>query len=787
MKKRLLFLGAACALAIGVFAFGGCKKKPENGNESVKITEEVENQLTKLLNLRVEEENLCWNNVVNATGYTLYINGEQAQEYAAGDTLSYEYDKSENDYTAKLTVRGEKLTNFSVSVQYSVKRAEIEAPEVFANSVRFAPQPGKIYFRIAPATEWKEINESNYINFGGMEKGSVVEYEYYVQGTGYDKATRTYYTDGAVRKNSLKIKRQLPDLTLSAKENRIEWEKIDGAASYTVIADGESTITQLNYVSFNEAEGSHAVCVYANPQDEENFAPSDRARFDYRTKKQSVETFTVGENAVIFDEKMLGVLQYKNGGEWQKAVSATLNKENLSVKYAGYYDEKSGVYHLESKPLAFKKGGKLQVSFDREGYLNIENGGKSVEFKLYGTDEDEPGGYRVTAESQYYIGNCEAGRTYVFESKFLNRTARGEAEDTYSEYEADRLEFYALPAPDVKIRNGKVVWTIDERAEKYVYGTEEGQLSGETMQYFAADEAAERYYMQAIGSNENHVLNSAVSSADATKWALTFEQLEEGYLFGNARNVKGAATGSSSISAEYDEAKNAMKITPKAANKEVSIAVDGVTLNKGDKLIVSALSTINVGFRVNGKWKMTLQDKNGTDFKEYAWEVPEKITVTEMGIMPYTKFGELYVRSVRILAQTKISVSQLEQGFAFDSPAKVFGRTVCDKGVEASYDAEKNAMKITLTGTQNLTAAISVEAFTLNKGDKIVICALSNINTGLLLNGKYAMTVQEKDGTDFKEYVYTATEETAVSDISLKMYAKLGKLYVQSVKIVRAA
>lgn len=55
------------------------------------------------------------------------------------------------------------------------------------------------------------------------------------------------------------------------------------------------------------------------------------------------------------------------------------------------------------------------------------------------------------------------------------------------------------------------------------------------------------------------------------------------------------------------------------------------------------------------------------------------------------------------------------------------------------------------------------------------------------MNGKYAMTVQEKDGTDFKEYVYTATEETAVSDISLKMYAKLGELYVQSVKIVRAA
>lgn len=101
MKKRLLFLGAACALTIGVFAFGGCKKKPEDANESVKITEEVENQLSKLLNLRVEDENLCWNNVVNATGYTLYINGEQAREYGAGDALSYESTTSRKTITPR--------------------------------------------------------------------------------------------------------------------------------------------------------------------------------------------------------------------------------------------------------------------------------------------------------------------------------------------------------------------------------------------------------------------------------------------------------------------------------------------------------------------------------------------------------------------------------------------------------------------------------------------------------------------------------------------------------------
>ena len=125
------------------------------------------------------------------------------------------------------------------------------------------------------------------------------------------------------------------------------------------------------------------------------------------------------------------------------------------------------------------------------------------------------------------------------------RIVRGENEDNYYEYAAEELTFYALAAPDLKIRNEKVVWTIDEHAEKYVYGTEEGALNTAVTESFAAEETVEKYYMQAIGSDERRVLNSPVAVVDATKWSLTIEQLEATYAFDSERKTNGAATGSS--------------------------------------------------------------------------------------------------------------------------------------------------------------------------------------------------------------------------------------------------
>lgn len=919
MKKRITISLLFCMLLLCLFALGGC------GNEEV--PDEVLNKLVEELDLRVDEENLRWNNVVNATGYTLYVNDVKVKQYGSDETLFYEYDKTENDYTAKVEVKGEKITNFTASVQYGVKKTTAEEPEVFANSVRFAPCSTKIYFRIIPSVEWKEVNESNYIDFSSYT-GGTVEYEYYVQGTGFDKTTNVYYTDSAVGKGTVKIKTQLQSVSLSADGNKITWDKVEGAASYTVITDGEQTITTERSVSFSETEGEHTVYVYANPQDENLNSPSDKAYFQYNTQKQSVDTFTVDDDVVTFEAKKSGVLRYKDGEEWKKAYSVTMKKENLSVKFVGYYDADSATYYTESKVLSFRTGEKMQILFDKTGYLNLQNDGKGVEVKLY-QGNDIPDEYSVIEVSEYYIGNCEGGKTYKFESKFSDYINRGVAEDVYYEFPANTLEFYTLPAPDLKIRNGKVVWTIDNKAESYVYGTEEGEMTNTTTEYFTAEETADRYFVQAVGSDERNVLNSHVSSVDATRWALTSEQLKKGYDFSSARNIKGVATGSSSILAEYDENNNAMKITPIEANKEVLLSVDSddVTLKVGDAVIVKAFSVINVGFRVNGKWKMTLQEKNGSEFKEYVFIATEEIKVREFGIMPYTKFGELYVSSIRVFRsedKSDISVAELEKGFPFDSTAKILEKTTCQKGIETSYDAAtnsmlikpteknksvtigvesftlnkgdkivvkamgqlgaqtasfitvvngnkqyvnintgtefgeyeyeaneqcsvtgiqfvpytasgsiyvksiqivkkssitisqletgyvfdgaskivaytacekgltagydemKNAMKVTLSGTQNLSVSVSVDAFTLNKGDKIVVKALSAINTSFLINGAYKMTLLEENGTDFKEYEWVATENTDVNALGFKVHAKNGELYLYSIKVVRA-
>ena len=395
--------------------------------------------------------------------------------------------------------------------------------------------------------------------------------------------------------------------------------------------------------------------------------------------------------------------------------------------------------------------------------------------------------------SEYYIGNCEGGKTYKFESKFSDYINRGGVEDVYYEFPANTLEFYTLPAPDLKIRNGKVVWTIDNKAESYVYGTEEGKMTNTTTEYFTAEETADRYFVQAVGSDERNVLNSHVSSVDATRWALTSEQLKNGYDFSSARNIKGVATGSSSILAEYDETNNAMKITPIEANKEVLLSVDSddVTLKVGDAVIVKAFSVINVGFRVNGKWKMTLQEKNGSDFKEYVFIATEEIKVREFGIMPYTRFGELYVSSIRVFRsedKSDISVAELEKGFSFDSTTKILEKTTCQKGIESSYDSATDSMLIMPT-EKNKSVTIGVESFTLNKGDKIVVKAMGQLGAQTasfitVVNGN-KQYVNINTGTEFGEYEYEANEQCSVTGIQFVPYTASGSIYVKSIQIVK--
>ena len=48
------------------------------------------------------------------------------------------------------------------------------------------------------------------------------------------------------------------------------------------------------------------------------------------------------------------------------------------------------------------------------------------------------------------------------------------------------------------------------------------------------------------------------------------------------------------------------------------------------------------------------------------------------------------------------------------------------------------------------------------------------------------MTLLEENGTDFKEYEWVANENTDVNALSFKVHAKIGELYLYSIKVVRA-
>ena len=300
---------------------------------------------------------------------------------------------------------------------------------------------------------------------------------------------------------------------------------------------------------------------------------------------------------------------------------------------------------------------------------------------------------------------------------------------------------------------------------------------------FAAEETVEKYYMQAIGSDEGRVLNSPVAVVDATKWSLTIEQLEATYAFDSERKTNGAATGSSSIEAIFDAENNAMKITPKEKNKTVLISVEEFTLNAGDKIVVCALSAINVGFRVNGTWKMTLQEAGGTAFKNYVWTADETTVVNSMEIMPYTSKGELYVQSIQVERRPNLTAKQLEAGFNFDSE-EALGFVSWPKQYTVAYDETQKAVKISTTDTKQ-TVSVFVEEFTLNAGDQIVVRALSAVNVGFQVNGAWKMNLTI-DGTEFTESVWEAEETITVTGMGIKLNSRSAAIYVQSIKVVRA-
>lgn len=276
------------------------------------------------------------------------------------------------------------------------------------------------------------------------------------------------------------------------------------------------------------------------------------------------------------------------------------------------------------------------------------------------------------------------------------------------------------------------------------------------------------------------------------KWLvyLTENNLMEGFTFDSETKITETTTCEPGIATSYDSGNDSMKITVSVNNKKAKINISSFTLNVGNKIVVRALSAINVGFCVNGAYKMTVQETNGTNFKEYVWTVTEETIVNEIAFMPYVKSGELYVQSILVVKDAKnITVERLENGYAFDNSASILAYTTCEEGIMAGYDSVTNSMLIKPT-VKNKTVSVNIDSFTLNAGDKIVVKAYCQLGTN---TASFIPTIDEKKNyiniktnTGFKEYVYAATATCTVTALQFTPYTASGELYIQSIQIVRA-
>ncbi len=276
------------------------------------------------------------------------------------------------------------------------------------------------------------------------------------------------------------------------------------------------------------------------------------------------------------------------------------------------------------------------------------------------------------------------------------------------------------------------------------------------------------------------------------KWLvyLTENNLMEGFTFDSETKITETTTCESGIATSYDSGNDSMKITASVNNKKAKINISSFTLNVGNKIVVRALSAINVGFCVNGEYKMTVQETNGTNFKEYVWTVTEETVVNGIAFMPYVKSGELYVQSILVVKDAKnITVERLENGYAFDNSASILAYTTCEEGIMAGYDSVTNSMLIKPT-VKNKTVSVNIDSFTLNAGDKIVVKAYCQLGTN---TASFIPTIDEKKNyiniktnTGFQEYVYAATATCTVTALQFTPYTASGELYIQSIQIVRA-
>lgn len=141
---------------------------------------------------------------------------------------------------------------------------------------------------------------------------------------------------------------------------------------------------------------------------------------------------------------------------------------------------------------------------------------------------------------------------------------------------------------------------------------------------------------------------------------LTAAQLEEGFAFDNAEKVDAYTACDAQVSALYDGTQNAMKVMQVGANRGVSLNIDALELNVGDKIVISAYSNFNTCIQINGTWVASTYITSANGFSTYTWTVPEthknltitdgKLAVSGMKFYAYTSSsGAWYIQSIQVV------------------------------------------------------------------------------------------------------------------------------------------
>ena len=284
------------------------------------------------------------------------------------------------------------------------------------------------------------------------------------------------------------------------------------------------------------------------------------------------------------------------------------------------------------------------------------------------------------------------------------------------------------------------------------------------------------------------------------KWLvyLTEEELAAGYSFDGAEKIGRVKANSADTVISYDETKNAMAIAQGGSGESKLLRLSGlISLKKGERvyLLMDSYNSTNNGgsLRImnsdNTVAKRQEIKRTAEGFAYLSWTADRDYNNVYIGYINYMNTN-YYLRYVAVVRSYNLTASQLEEGFDFDNPAKIFSTATCEAGISASYDAEKNAMLIK-PSVNNKTVSVNIDSFTLNAGDTIVVKIWCLLPSGT--NASFITTADGKKSytniyanTGFQEYAYTAAAECTVTALQITPYTASGELYVQSIQIVRA-